>query len=73
MAKSNKGFCLFYDWMDGGEQYDKADEIAKHYLIRKYGNAMAKKIIKKYEMDGSNAFVGIVLEEPGYQKYIDAL
>lgn len=64
---------MFYDWMDGGEQYDKADEIAKHYLIRKYGNAMAKKIIKKYEMDGSNAFVGIVLEEPGYQKYIDAL
>lgn len=64
---------MFYDWMDGGDQYDKADEIAKHYLVRKYGNTMAKKIIKKYEMDGSNAFVGIVLEEPGYQKYIDTL
>lgn len=64
---------MFYDWMDGGAQYDEADEIAKRYLVRKYGNTMAKKIIKKYEMDGSNAFVGIVLEEPGYQKYIDAL
>ena len=64
---------MFYDWMDGGDQYGEADEIAKRYLVRKYGNTMAKKIIKKYEMDGSNAFVGIVLEEPGYQKYIDAL
>lgn len=64
---------MFYDWMDGGDLYNKADEIAKHYLVRKYGNTMAKKIIKKYEMDGSNAFVGIVLEEPGYQKYIDSL
>lgn len=64
---------LFYDWNDGGESFDKAEAIVNKYLASKYGSTKAKKIIKKYEYDGSKAFFDIVTEEPGYEKYIDAL
>ena len=64
---------MFFDWMDGGDQYNDADKIAVEYLTKKYGSSKAKKIIKQYEFDGSNAFVEIVTEEPGFEKYIESI
>lgn len=36
MAKSNKGFCLFYDWMDSLDELDPADAYAVIRAISRY-------------------------------------
>lgn len=36
MAKNNKGFCLFYDWMDSLDELDPADAYAVIRAISRY-------------------------------------
>ena len=39
MAKSNKGFCLFYDWMDSLDELDPADAYAVIRAISRYNES----------------------------------
>ena len=54
---------MWYDWMDGGNTCELADEIANRYLEQKYGKDKAQKICDLYSFDGTNRYVDIVAGE----------